>query len=142
MVRLIWLFLFLLGSTSTSYPELPTGAGTIPEAEAAPAQSSEEQAIAEYTAAIADDPTDASAYYNRGNLHSALGQYEQALADYTQAIALDPNDATAYYNRGLVHSALGQYKQALADFEAALALDPDAASAFFYRGKVYYVRTG
>ena len=52
-----------------------------------------DQAIADYTQAIALDPKYAVAYNNRGIAYCDKGDLDQAIADYTQAIALDPKYA-------------------------------------------------
>lgn len=48
-----------------------------------------ELAIANYTQAIAFNPEDAHAYYNRGWAYANQGDYERAIIDYTQAIELE-----------------------------------------------------
>ena len=47
-------------------------------------------AIDAYTKAIALDPANARAYFNRGKAHAALKQYDEAIADYEKAVAIDP----------------------------------------------------
>ena len=59
------------------------------------------------------------AYYNRGNVASALKDYRAAIVDYDKAIELDPNFAEAYFNRGLTHIFLGNNKQGVADLSKA-----------------------
>ncbi len=59
-----------------------------------------EDAIAEYTQAIALDPKLAEAYNNRGLAYADLGKYAEAIADYYQAISLDTKYAVSYNNRG------------------------------------------
>jgi tetratricopeptide (TPR) repeat protein len=49
-----------------------------------------DNAIADYTQAIATDPKLAAAHNNRGNVYQAKGDYDRAMADFDQAIALDP----------------------------------------------------
>jgi len=84
-----------------------------------------ETAIARLDAAIAADPRQARAFYNRGYAHFALFQYERALADYDAAIALDPALGIAYNNRALVRAILGRdLVKALADSDQALKLQP------------------
>ena len=45
-----------------------------------------QEATLEFTQVIAQDPTLAEAYYQRGNAFDDLGEQDQALADYSQAI--------------------------------------------------------
>ena len=96
-----------------------------------------EDAIAEYTQAIALDPKYAAAYNNRGAANNNLGKYAEAIADYDQAIALDPKYAVAYNNRGAAYDDLGKYAEAIADYTQAIALDPKDAAAYNNRGNAY-----
>jgi tetratricopeptide (TPR) repeat protein len=84
-----------------------------------------DQAIADYTAALRSDPNNASTYYNRGNAYSHKGDYDRAIADYNQAIRFDPNNADAYYNRGHAYSHKGDNDRAIADYNQAIRLDPN-----------------
>ena len=59
------------------------------------------------------------AYYNRGNVLSALKDYRAAIVDYDRALELDPNLAEAYYNRGLTHIYLGNNQQGIQDLSKA-----------------------
>ena len=97
-----------------------------------------EQALADYTQAIALDPKYALAYNNRGLTHRVLKHLEQALADYTQAILLDPKFANAYNNRGNTYRDLKHLEEALADYTQAIVLDPKFAIAYNNRGSTYY----
>ena len=93
-----------------------------------------EDAVAEYTQAIALDSNIAAAYYNRGVAYIKLGKYAEAVGDLTQAIALDPQDAVAYNNRGIAYRNLGKYAEAIADYTQAIALDPKYAVSYNNRG--------
>jgi tetratricopeptide (TPR) repeat protein len=51
-----------------------------------------DKAIDDYTQAIRFDPTDAVAYYNRGNAYYfGKGDRNRARADWTKALEIDPN---------------------------------------------------
>jgi tetratricopeptide (TPR) repeat protein len=52
-----------------------------------------DQAIADYTEAIALRPNDADTYSNRGSIYELIGQRDKALSDYRAALNLRPNDA-------------------------------------------------
>lgn len=51
-----------------------------------------QQAIDDYTLAIAQQPELASAYYARGAALSELGEFEPAVRDLTRAAQIDPSD--------------------------------------------------
>jgi tetratricopeptide (TPR) repeat protein len=56
-------------------------------------------ALADYSRAIALEPTNADAYHRRGNTHVAAKDLPQAIADFTKAIELDPAFVPAYRSR-------------------------------------------
>ena len=96
-----------------------------------------DEAIREYSAAIALEPEEAAAYNNRGIVYDDLGKYEEAIEDYSTAIRLDSAHAVAYNNRGIVYRKQGEHVKAMADYNKAVELDPDYANAYNGRGIVY-----
>ena len=75
-----------------------------------------EAAITDYSEAIKLDPTNALAYFNRGNAYDQLGEHDLAIADYTEAIKLDPTDPDAFNNRGQAYDNKGEFDLAIADY--------------------------
>jgi tetratricopeptide (TPR) repeat protein len=63
-------------------------------------QSLKEEAIRVITESIQLDPSNASAYLNRGMAYDRINHMQQAIADYTKAIELAPDYAKAYFARG------------------------------------------
>ena len=57
--------------------------------------------VAEMTEILKHDPTNAQAYFRRGNAWSNLHDYAQARRDLDRAIELEPGNALAYNNRGI-----------------------------------------
>ncbi len=51
-----------------------------------------DDAIADYTKAIALDPNFADAYSNRGVVYYEKGNKEQTIADFRKALEIDPSD--------------------------------------------------
>ena len=49
------------------------------------------EAIADFTAVIKEDPSNANAYFNRGATHDSVGAYDKAVADYSRALEIDQN---------------------------------------------------
>jgi tetratricopeptide (TPR) repeat protein len=92
-----------------------------------------EEELAAYEQAIRLDPTDAHAYFSKGNALYMLKRYEEALAAYEQAIRLDPTNADYYYMKGHLLYNLKRYKKALTAYEQAIRLDPNYVHA--YNGK-------
>jgi tetratricopeptide (TPR) repeat protein/S1-C subfamily serine protease len=90
-------------------------------------------AIAIYDLIIRKQPG-SSAYNNRGNAKSDLGNKQAAIADYDRAIQLNPNHANAYSNRGNAKSDLGNKQAAIIDYGRAIQLNPNHANAYINRG--------
>lgn len=93
-------------------------------------------AIQSYTQAIAIDPTNSIAFYNRGNARYDTGDKQGAIADYNEAIRLNPHNTYAYYNRGVARYYLGDKQGAVGDFTMVLRFDPNDVLAYYSRGTV------
>jgi tetratricopeptide (TPR) repeat protein len=98
----------------------------------------DDEAIAEFTAAIEINPKYSEAYLRRANVYSWNKQYDLAIADYSKAIEFDPNYVLAYENRGGAYYAMEQYDLALADYSKVVELNPDC-DAYTHRGIGYSV---
>ena len=66
----------------------------------------------------------AIAYNNRGNAHTAKGDYDRAIQDFDKSIKLDPAYAKAFNNRGAAYLRKGEYDLALKSFDEAIKLNP------------------
>jgi tetratricopeptide (TPR) repeat protein len=93
-----------------------------------------EEALADYTRAIAADPGYPDYYLDRGNLLHKLGRPEEALADYEAVMRLSPPFPEAYYNRSELRFAAGDLDGARADLDHTLELDPEFTPAYVNRG--------
>jgi tetratricopeptide (TPR) repeat protein/membrane associated rhomboid family serine protease len=96
-----------------------------------------DEAIADYTKAIAFKPDDADAYYRRGADEGGKGMWEQAIADFAKAIALKPDYADAFNYRGLAYGKKGLLESAISDYTSAIELKPDFVWAYENRGWAY-----
>lgn len=94
--------------------------------------------IADYDKAIKLDPSNANAYYERGDAHAEIGEYGRAIADYSKAIELDPRHALAYFNRAYAYGEIGEYNKSIADYSKAIELNPSDAQAYYNRGLDYH----
>ena len=79
------------------------------------------QAIEDSTKVIELDPTNASAYSDRGRAYEMKGLYDLAIEDFTKAIELKPSTIT-YFWRGGTYKAKGQDDLANADFAEAFRI--------------------
>ena len=97
-----------------------------------------EKAIALFTQAIAADPSNTVAYYNRGRMHDVQGRKEPALEDYNRLLALSPKHANGLQWRGTLLLRQGKFQEALADFDKHIAIKPDHGEHHWMRGMALY----
>jgi tetratricopeptide (TPR) repeat protein len=100
-----------------------------------------ENAIEDYTEAIALHPRFPGAYNNRANALSAMARYTEAISDYSRVIMLDADHVGARYNRGVSFAKLGQLDRAIGDLTEAIRLDPLTANHYFTRA-LLHLRSG
>ena len=98
-----------------------------------------EERFTQLDEAIARNPRDADAHFNRASAYRSLGrnQYHRALADYDEVIRLNPENVKAYSWRAFVHDLQGQYERAIADMDQIIRAQPDDEKALSNRGLVY-----
>ena len=68
-----------------------------------------------------DNPNDAAALSNRGNIRLALGDPEGAIRDQTMAIQISADDLDPYLNRGIAEEALQRWEEASKDYKYVLS---------------------
>jgi len=95
-----------------------------------------EEGLAVYNQAIAEQPENGEAYYQRGLLHKEMENFEAALEDLTQAILLESHLTQSYYQRGNIRFELGDRQGAKADYTEVIELDPSFVPAYVNRGSV------
>jgi len=96
-----------------------------------------QQALEQFSKAIAINPNVAETWNNRGTVFNDLERYDLALSDFNTAIALNERYAEAYANRGKALTFLKRFEEALAGYDTALSLKPDLAEAWLGRGSVF-----
>lgn len=90
-------------------------------------------AIADYTAAIALEPSSAYSYAARATEREEMGLNELAMNDHNSAISIDPRVDSFYKKRGYLSGRLGDYEAAKRDFSTVLSLNP-TSDAYVDRG--------
>jgi len=88
-----------------------------------------EQALQEYRAALALDPSLVDAHFNAGQLCFNLARPEEARAAFEQALALDPAHAGAWNGVGALALAGDDPQRAAEAFARAVEADPEYADA-------------
>eukprot|EP00198_Chlamydomonas_reinhardtii_P008841 XP_001698178.1 predicted protein [Chlamydomonas reinhardtii] len=86
-----------------------------------------QEALKEFNATIAQWPTYARAYLERGNVRLDQKEFNGAVGDYTLALQLQGNLLQAYVMRCHARMAMRQWSEALGDVREAERLDPENA---------------
>lgn len=97
-----------------------------------------DEAIAEFTLAIAQNPKDARLYNDRGSVYLTMRKFPEAAADFSKAIELLPKDHAGYSFRGAALNEQNQIDAAMADLNKALELKADDPKTLERRGLAYY----
>ena len=90
-------------------------------------------AIADYTAAIRNDPTNHLAFHSRGLVRGIQKDNLGALQDLDEAIRIRPT-FSSHYVRGLLNLRLRRYDDASSDANAAIAMQPEKYHGYYLRG--------
>jgi tetratricopeptide (TPR) repeat protein len=96
-----------------------------------------EEALAEFDQALALDPYNTQALYDRGLIYQGQYQYQQAIEDFTAANGLAPQRLEPLLARAASYLALDKPKEAAADLDEAVQADPNSAQAWTARGDAY-----
>jgi len=94
------------------------------------------QAEKDWSIYLNDNPDDAAALSNRGNIRLALGDPQGDLKDQTKAIEISPEDLDPYINRGIAEEALKLWDDASNDYSYVLNKNPTNVSALYNLGNV------
>ncbi|MCB0532372.1 MAG: tetratricopeptide repeat protein [Lewinellaceae bacterium] len=94
-----------------------------------------EEAMHWYSETIRQNPKQALAFNNRGNIYlEQLEDYGKAYKDFNAAVVADPNLTAAQFNRALAAMHLGEYPQAIADLTVCIDSNFERAMATGLRG--------
>jgi tetratricopeptide (TPR) repeat protein len=92
-----------------------------------------DRAIADYSQAIALDPTESDYLNSRAAAYEHKKDIARAMADYDSAIKVNPKSAVAYNNRGASFQRKGDFARASADYSEVTRLQPNNADAWAAR---------
>ncbi len=96
-----------------------------------------EEALADLTSAIVEEPYNAELYATRGFIYLESNRpefLEYARADFDYALQLDPTQWVAHYCRGMIAFAAQEYREALDSFAAAHIHVPLRPEISYYLG--------
>jgi tetratricopeptide (TPR) repeat protein len=102
-------------------------------------------ALSDFTQAIAADPTDATAYNDRGYAYFREGSYDDAIADYSKAIQIDSKAGWFDY-RGDAYFHKGDFDNAIIDYTKAISgvtqhrFGKSHADLLLARGNTYFLK--
>ncbi|HEX2162378.1 MAG TPA: tetratricopeptide repeat protein, partial [Thermoanaerobaculia bacterium] len=95
------------------------------------------QALEAQRRLVADNPSDAAAYNDLGNLLLLAGEVEEARAAYERAVELAPDRAAYHYNLALLLQQEERPREALDHLRAVADLDPTNAWAAYQIGALH-----
>lgn len=96
-----------------------------------------EAAVESYTKAIAAQPKNIAAYYNRSLAYIMMKRTDLALADLEMVLQLDPKNTDALVQRSYIYGEKDQFTEALRDLNLALTFDTTNATIYFNRAQTY-----
>ena len=85
---------------------------------------------------VADDPGNANAWVELGNLYFDSGNHQGAIRSYLKYLELEPENPNVLTDLGVMYRRNGQPQEALASFERAMAADPSHQQSRFNKGVV------
>jgi tetratricopeptide (TPR) repeat protein len=106
-------------------------------ARAGTAGADDADAMKEFEAELAIDPTSANAAYEIGEMHRKAGRLAEALKFFARAVASYPDFEDALVGLGRTKLATGDAAGALSHLEKAAALKPDDEVAFYQLSLAY-----
>lgn len=95
-------------------------------------------ALAEFEAALAQDPGALIARIGRGQAHHHLGHLDQALADYNAVLQAQPDQPLALVLRAQVYTDQGRTQEALDTYARVIAHSPRSSYPYCARGYTYH----
>ena len=96
-----------------------------------------EEALGDFSAAIAMDSTNLKGYEERGDFYYQNERYDLSDADYRKLIALDEGNVLGYMGIGRNAIAEKRYRDAIEQFDYVLKLNPEYSLGYSFRAESY-----
>jgi tetratricopeptide (TPR) repeat protein len=96
-----------------------------------------EEAVAEYRAALARKPDLQSAHFAIGNIYWRTGEFEQALPELKAELEVSPNDPQAHYEVADILMTQGNLEEAAEHYLKCLKYAPDTGEAHLALERIY-----
>jgi len=96
-----------------------------------------DDAVAQFTRAIAIWPQHAQAYLQRGKVRQVLSEPDAALGDFERALKIEPNLAPAYTARAVIYIERGDFQKALSELDQSIRIQP-SVDAYYQLGQIAY----
>jgi tetratricopeptide (TPR) repeat protein len=97
-----------------------------------------QEAIRDFTQAVALNPYLTEAHLALGIVHTHLQDFGLAINNYDEVLKIAPGHSMAYTNRGYAKYKLNDLEGALSDFNAALKLYENNPIAYANRGSIQF----
>jgi len=116
-------------SESRRFAKLLTAWALNRRGQARMSENQQEQANADFRAALDQDPNNWRALHNRGVSRAQAEQFSEAFDDFNRVIQLNPRFAKAYANRATLYVQANDLPAALKDYHRASQLDKNLVAA-------------
>ena len=93
-----------------------------------------------YRKNLKEFPSNATLYYNLGNVLREQGKISEALSSYSRAIAMRSKDPLFHYGLGDLYVSLGKDDLALGEFKESTKLSPHLGESHYNLGRLYEKR--
>jgi tetratricopeptide (TPR) repeat protein len=96
-----------------------------------------EDALRDFSRAVALNPNVEAYYFGRAKARERLGRLDEAIADYRKAVSLKADYIEAYNDLGVAYRKKGEYEKSVGAFDRAIALSPSEPGLYLNRGNAY-----
>jgi len=123
---------FLLGIALTVYKT----ESTVVHHEHTDGGGEKEKMLAALEAKVKQNPKDARAWTQIGNISFDNENFKKAISAYQKSLEIEPDNANVITDLGVMYRRDGQFKKAIESFDRAIQVDPKHEIARFNKGIV------